>query len=84
MNAKPITSDEELEARVEELEAVEDLEEQGYQAGPIVAYITKVPVQVIRDSISTEPFPDEANQARDKGLRRWCEEQLAQQVVFNA
>lgn len=66
---------EDIKARLAEIEKLDDLEEQGYQAAPIIAAITGAPVSILLDSIKASPF-DGMNGQRDRGMARWCREQM--------
>lgn len=67
---------ENLKARLAEIEKLDDLEEQGYQSASIICEIVGCPVEVLLQSAEAKPMEGEANIVRDRGLRRWCREQL--------
>lgn len=67
---------ENIKARLAEIEKLDDLEEQGYQSAPIICEIVGCPVEILLQSAEAKPMEGEVNIKRDRGLRRWCREQL--------
>lgn len=70
-------NDEELRQEVDRLAAIEDPEQQGYEAAAMIVKSSGCTVQMFMDDLLDHPADNNTdNQLRDKGALRWCQEQL--------
>jgi len=58
------------------IKRVQDPEQQGYMAGPLMCKITGCTPEFLLASAEDKPFLQGDDAKRDAGMRRWCKEQL--------
>ena len=71
----------EILAELERIEQLTDMFQQGYQAAPLLCQINGIGTTDLLISVRENPSTHEVNKERDRGVIKWCVDQLIKEVV---
>jgi len=75
---------ESVKLELDRINELDDLEQQGYEAGPLLCRMCNVTPKQLLLSVIAAPSGSPESMQRDRGLKRWCMENLPTDGMLQA